>query len=442
MLAHVLMPIILASPLSLLVAGSKINTTLHGQHKRGPIDDELQAADEAVAMAERMTHEDLKLVQGKQMVGEAATAETNTSLRPAHRAAAQANSPAPSQEQAAVDAANAHTAADNAGEAAKVATQVAKHSVHLAKNAKSALKRAKDALHKARVGTKGLTVDQKHSLQNAESKLEEATKSTEYGTVKDARDAKQYKELQYQLERNAAPAPAFGMSEVQQLRSELKELQEELKGKKGGEEEKESLAKLEELVTKIEEDAAAGKPTANIDEVKVEIDKLRDAINRLEAADGLVVARHLVHELPPATNPGDIEIPSTPSSVEPMKKAETIVPDKSIDIDTSMPYGDLEPFGREDTAQELTESSIRESDSMVDQLERAEVAEEKRAVFRALTRLRGAAITSFDGVARSQTGNIDQYNKVHKWRNSHPLHHLADEEADIAKWAFPDNADF
>jgi len=120
----------------------------------------------------------------------------------------------------------------------------------------------------------------------------------------------------------------------------------------------------------------------------------------------------------------------------------TPVEEKGIDIDTAMPYGDLEPFGREDTAQELTESSVQESDSMVDQLERAEVAEEKRAVFRALTRLRGAAITSFDGVARSQTGNIDEYNKIHKWRNSHPLHHLADEESDISKWAFPDNADF
>jgi hypothetical protein len=114
----------------------------------------------------------------------------------------------------------------------------------------------------------------------------------------------------------------------------------------------------------------------------------------------------------------------------------------SFDIDTEMPYGELEPFGREDTAQELTESSIKESDEMVDQLERAEVAEEKRAVFRALTRLRGAAITSYDGVARSQTGNIDEYNKVHKWRKTHPLHHLADEESDISKWAFPDNADF
>jgi len=121
--------------------------------------------------------------------------------------------------------------------------------------------------------------------------------------------------------------------------------------------------------------------------------------------------------------------------------AETPVQEKGIDVDTEMPYGELEPFGREDTAQELTESSIKESDEMVDQLERAEVAEEKRAVFRALTRLRGAAITSFDGIARSQTGNIDEYNKTHKWRKTHPLHHLADEESDISKWAFPDNAD-
>merc|ERR1719336_2763259 len=123
------------------------------------------------------------------------------------------------------------------------------------------------------------------------------------------------------------------------------------------------------------------------------------------------------------------------------KPDEKEAQDKGIDIDTAMPYGQLEPFGREDTAQELTESSIKESDGMVDQLERAGVAEEKRAIFRALTRLRGAAITSFDGIARSQTGNIDQYSKTNKWRASHPLRHLAQEESDISKWAFPD-ADF
>jgi hypothetical protein len=112
-----------------------------------------------------------------------------------------------------------------------------------------------------------------------------------------------------------------------------------------------------------------------------------------------------------------------------------------IDVDASMPYGDLEPFGREDTAQELTEAAVTESNEMVDQLERAEVAEEKRAVFRALTRLRGAAVTSFDGIARAQTGNIDEYNKVNKWRKTHPLHHLAQEESDVSRWAFPNNAD-
>jgi len=124
-------------------------------------------------------------------------------------------------------------------------------------------------------------------------------------------------------------------------------------------------------------------------------------------------------------------------SQEPQEPQEP-VQDKGIEVDTAMPYGQLEPFGREDTAQELTESSIRESDGMVDQLERAEVAEEKRSVFRALTRLRGAAITSFDGIARTQTGNIDQYSKVNKWRDTHPLRHLANEESDISKWAFPD----
>jgi hypothetical protein len=123
-------------------------------------------------------------------------------------------------------------------------------------------------------------------------------------------------------------------------------------------------------------------------------------------------------------------------SMTPVGKSAT-----SMDIDTEMPYGELEPFGREDTAAELTAASIAESDKMVDQIEKAEVAEEKRSVFRALTRLRGAAITSYDGVARSQTGNIDEYNHLHKWRETHPLHHLADEESDVSKWAFPDNAD-
>merc|ERR1719201_1533116 len=139
----------------------------------------------------------------------------------------------------------------------------------------------------------------------------------------------------------------------------------------------------------------------------------------------------------PAAGMGEFpDAPVSSKSVTPVGRSST-----SMDIDTEMPYGELEPFGREDTAAELTAASIAESDKMVDQIEKAEVAEEKRSVFRALTRLRGAAITSYDGVARSQTGNIDEYNHLHKWRETHPLHHLADEESDVSKWAFPDNAD-
>jgi len=170
--------------------------------------------------------------------------------------------------------------------------------------------------------------------------------------------------------------------------------------------------------------------------------KVVSAVESQSADPDSKLARGNLHSFLVAKGDDDEEAPAEPKPVKEEEAVEaTPVQEKGIDIDTAMPYGDLEPFGREDTAQELTENSVQESDEMVDQLERAEVAEEKRAVFRALTRLRGAAITSFDGVARSQTGNIDEYNKIHKWRSSHPLHHLADEESDISKWAFPDNAD-
>jgi hypothetical protein len=42
------------------------------------------------------------------------------------------------------------------------------------------------------------------------------------------------------------------------------------------------------------------------------------------------------------------------SKSESKAQEATPVQEKGIDIDTQMPYGDLEPFGREDTAQELT----------------------------------------------------------------------------------------
>jgi len=265
---------------------------------------------------------------------------------------------------------------------------------------------------------------------------------------------------------NASGAAAPN-GELNSMQSELRELRGQLKDCGKGQDKSVAqmdteLRELSDMLSTLESAEANGpQNTAGHHELEIEIQHLRESINRLEKfgshsvrlpeaptperTEGDLRYRMQVHKPHPRvqlTPLADIQTGVPASVTADLGTVPSPCPPSSIDIDTDMPYGELEPFGREDTAQELTESSITESDEMVDQLERAEVAEEKRAVFRALTRLRGAAITSFDGVARSQTGNIDEYNKVHKWRMTHPLRHLADEESDISKWAFPDNADF
>jgi len=333
------------------------------------------------------------------------------------------------------DAQDAKQAADVAKQAAVVANTVADHSVKITTHAKSALKHALHALHDARVDATNLDTQQDASLQKAENKLKKATKTAEYGELKkiEGEESLEKQKMQEKLQKKKKS------TELEQMRKEVEELRRKLKEKGGDAESEKELEELQKDLEKLEKDAASDKKSdaAVNDEMKAEIERLRDEIEKYEGkkkGDKELMKDVQMKPLDKDSEDGD-------SGAKDMKYEATPVQEKGIDIDTQMPYGDLEPFGREDTAQELTESSVRESDEMVDQLERAEVAEEKRAVFRALTRLRGAAITSFDGVARSQTGNIDEYNKVHKWRRTHPLHHLADEESDISKWAFPDNAD-
>merc|ERR1719482_56809 len=208
------------------------------------------------------------------------------------------------------------------------------------------------------------------------------------------------------------------------------------------------LSELQEMLKALEDEEAKGpKSGQSHQELRVEIEHLRHSIDKLEqygghtahmpkTVEGKPVHGELRYRMAPHT-PAEPKVQLQPlgdsadDEAPPVAAAESVAaeaaapsscsPDPcgpgggAIDIDTEMPYGELEAFGREDTAQELTEASIKESDQMVDQLERAEVAEEKRAVFRALTRLRGAAITSFDGVARAQTDSIDGYSKTHRW---------------------------
>lgn len=336
-------------------------------------------------------------------------------IAPALNAQAPAAAPQPTAADVEAHAKNAKEAATVARQAAKVANKVATHSVKVTGHAKKALKHALGALHDARVDSSGLDKRQKDTLKKAEAHLREATKTAEHGELKKLKDAEdlQKKRMEEALKNRG------GMNEKEQMRQEIEELRQKLKQKKV--DDKDIYQALDELEADIE------KTNGPInDESKAELERLRRLVESLEDA-----------EEPKQEEPQ----PDHEQSHVEHDEAATPVSKEGLDIDTEMPYGDLEPFGREDTAQELTESSIKESDEMVDQLERAEVAEEKRSVFRALTRLRGAAITSFDGVARSQTGNIDEYNKIHQWRTTHPLHHLADEESDVSKWAFPDNAD-
>merc|ERR1719322_2171987 len=78
--------------------------------------------------------------------------------------------------------------------------------------------------------------------------------------------------------------------------------------------------------------------------------------------------------------------------------------------DLEMNFNKIAPFGKEDTAK---------------------VAEIKRAVFRALTRLRAATIKEFDTIARLETQAIDAYNDAHHYRAENPLMHLHEDEAPV-----------
>jgi len=344
-----------------------------------------------------------------------------------------------------IDSKNAKEAAGVAKQAAHIATKVADHSVKVTNHAKSALEHALHALHEARVDSI-LDTRQTATLQKAENKLTAATKIADFGKVKKIKeDAEDLKDRRKKLEKalkdkmDRRKKLEQKRLEIEQMQKDINELRKVLKQKGGDAEGDAELEQLEKDLAQME-NGLEGKTDAEINaEMKAEIDRLRAAVDTYDAKQAKTKIDYK-RSKKIASNPIAIK-PSAPKPLGERQMKATPVREKGIDIDSQMPYGDLEPFGREDTAQELTESSVRESDQMVDQLEKAEVAEEKRAVFRALTRLRGAAITSFDGVAKSQTGNIDQYNKVNKWRRQHPLHHLADEESDVSKWAFPDNAD-
>ena len=72
---------------------------------------------------------------------------------------------------------------------------------------------------------------------------------------------------------------------------------------------------------------------------------------------------------------------------------------------------------------ELQNHTAKTQDKLVDAVENAEVTEIKRAVFRALTRLRAATIREFEMIAGLETQAIDAYNDTHQYRDEDSLTH-------------------
>jgi len=112
-------------------------------------------------------------------------------------------------------------------------------------------------------------------------------------------------------------------------------------------------------------------------------------------------------------------------------------PDAAVNLahemgrDLSSNFNKIAPFGKEDTARELQDHAEKTQDTLVDAVENAEVAEIKRSVFRALTRLRAGTIKEFDTIARLETQAIDAYNDAHHYRGENPLAHLHEDEAPV-----------
>jgi len=186
------------------------------------------------------------------------------------------------------------------------------------------------------------------------------------------------------------------------------------------------------MVEKVPKDDVAKDPEVAYAEKNV----LKEEAEPNEA-DAKMVAAYNLHEK--ESKPAVDAAPAAAVAEDAAPVAKQVAPQKNLDINSQIvayPTA-AEPFGQETPAKELTKQSVKQSDSMVDKMENAQGTESKRAVYRALTKLRGATVASYDGIAKGNLGNVDKYNAAHKWRDLHPMQHLAQEEADTKIWAFP-----
>jgi len=372
--------------------------------------------------------------------------------------------------------------------AASLANKVVDNAKNLAEGARKSLEHAHEAIKKVRTGTEGLNAEAHSQLAKADESLELATAKADFEALEEAEwaagvadqtgsDRATVDALRAEIDQMESTASEYATPAQQEEFNKLKaSVSASLDGQTSTAHESlgglqddldqashqlETSADIDALNARLDGEAPAHSSAREdlerqLQEAQDKLDDLtpeegedppspeeiaevEDEIRRIQED----IAQHVMEEENDLPESADASSASADEATSASADEATSASASGgeLDVNGNLPFEQLEPFGREDTAQELTDSSVMESDGMVDQIEKAETAEEKRAVFRALTRLRGAAIASFDGIAHAHTANIDEYAHTHKWRDDHPLHHLASEENDVKSWAFPTNAD-
>merc|ERR1719183_1790212 len=244
-----------------------------------------------------------KTVEEALALADEASTQVNRNIVLTERSA-EVDSPAPAPAMAAApwaapaDAAGARKAAKMAKAAAKVANQVATQSVQMAQHAKAALKRAHKAVNRARVETEGLSNEQKVLLKKAEKKLKDATKNTEYGQVVEAK----YANADAKMDKIKSQK---SKADIHKICKEINSLKKKLKAK----DDAADVSAIKELHKKCKKMAKDPSNTKSHDELKAEVEKLRQTINKMPDPKKAVV------------------------------KTKATKVQKSIDIDTAMPYG-------------------------------------------------------------------------------------------------------
>jgi len=244
------------------------------------------------------------------------------------------------------------------------------------------------------------------------SRFAKAQPKVQKAAAKDGETAHMTKEqLKMQL-KEAQSEQADAMKDLQEAQQKMGSLNDRMKA---------NAEKEIKSGNKVEGEARMAKV--------VELDRVAEQINghlaNVQAFS--TVANRELHQ----SGMGLVQKSAKPVSFLQMNKAPEDDLAKEMTHDLEMNFNKIAPFGKEDTAKELQDHAAKTQDTLVDAVENAEVAEIKRAVFRALTRLRAATIKEFDTIARLETQAIDAYNDAHHYRAENPLAHLHEDEAPV-----------